>query len=197
MTSESSISGLLRPLERGEARALRKVWETYFERLAALARQRLGGSPRRASDEDDVVLSALESFYSGVAGGRFPQLEDRNDLWRILVVITARKAQDHVLRERRQKRGGGQQTRELDEVNEGASVSPDVAQLLGQPPQPDFVAEMADECRRLLDLLDPPLREIALWKMEGHTVEEISQKLGCVPRSVERKLRLIRGKWSA
>ena len=35
-----------------------------------------------------------------------------------------------------------------------------------------------------------------LWKMEGYTVEEIAEKLGCVQRTVERKLRVIRGLWN-
>jgi DNA-binding CsgD family transcriptional regulator len=31
--------------------------------------------------------------------------------------------------------------------------------------------------------------------MEGYTTEEIAAKLDCAPRTVERKLRLIRGVW--
>ena len=48
-------------------------------------------APRRASDEEDVALSAFQSFYQGIARGRFPQLEDRDNLWRLLITITARK----------------------------------------------------------------------------------------------------------
>ena len=39
--------------------------------------------------------------------GRFPQLRDRNNLWGLLVLITARKAVNLAKHERRQKRGGG------------------------------------------------------------------------------------------
>jgi len=39
------------------------------------------------------------------------------------------------------------------------------------------------------------LRSIAVWKMEGYTVEEIAARLGCVPRTIERKLRTIRELW--
>jgi DNA-directed RNA polymerase specialized sigma24 family protein len=50
----------------------------------------------------------------------------------------------------------------------------------------------------LLDLLnDSELRQIAVWKMEGYTSDEIAQKLQCVTRTVERKLRLIRKLWEA
>jgi DNA-directed RNA polymerase specialized sigma24 family protein len=37
---------------------------------------------------------------------------------------------------------------------------------------------------------------VALWKMEGYANEEIAAKLGCVPRTVERRLRLIRSVWT-
>jgi hypothetical protein len=56
---------------------------------------------------------------------------------------------------------------------------------------------VTEEYEWLLDLLgDTELRSIALWKMEGYTVEEISAQLDCVPRTVERKLRVIRGLWN-
>ncbi len=45
-----------------------------------------------SEDEEDVAVSALRSFYSGVAAGRFPQLEDRHNLWALLAKITACKA---------------------------------------------------------------------------------------------------------
>src|SRR5271165_6376539 len=61
----------------------------------------------RAGDLEDVALSAFASFCRGVEGGRFPQLADRDDLWRLLVTITARKALHLARDERNQKRGGG------------------------------------------------------------------------------------------
>jgi len=58
-------------------------------------------------------------------------------------------------------------------------------------------AQMTEECQRLLARLpDESLRTVALWKMEGHTNVEIAARLGCVPQTVERKLRAIRNVWS-
>ncbi len=55
---------------------------------------------------------------------------------------------------------------------------------------------MAEECQRLLGQLGAGgLREVAVWKMEGYSNEEIAAKLGCVPRAVERKVALIRPLW--
>jgi DNA-directed RNA polymerase specialized sigma24 family protein len=57
---------------------------------------------------------------------------------------------------------------------------------------------MAESCRRLLDLLgDEQLQRIAVWRLEGHTNQEIADRLGCVVETVERRLRLIRSIWQA
>ena len=60
-----------------------------------------------AEDGEDAALSASESLCVGAAAGRFDRLTDRDDLWRLMVVITLRKVFDQVNRQRRQKRGGG------------------------------------------------------------------------------------------
>jgi DNA-directed RNA polymerase specialized sigma24 family protein len=71
-----------------------------------------------------------------------------------------------------------------------------LAQVMGPEPTPEFAALVAEECQRRLDRLgDAGLRSVALWKMEGYTNDEIAQRLGCVPRTVERTLRVIRGLW--
>ncbi len=58
----------------------------------ALARTGLRGAARRVADEEDAALSAFDSFCRRAAQGQFPDLKDRDGLWALLVVITARKA---------------------------------------------------------------------------------------------------------
>jgi DNA-directed RNA polymerase specialized sigma24 family protein len=61
-----------------------------------------------------------------------------------------------------------------------------------------MAALVADECRRLFDILpDESLRQVARLRLEGHTDREIADSLGCSLSSVERRLRTIRGLWSA
>jgi DNA-directed RNA polymerase specialized sigma24 family protein len=160
------------------------LWERYFPRLVGLARARLRGAPRRAADEEDVALSAFDSFCRHAQQGRFPRLADRDDLWQILVLLAARKAVTLARHEGRLKRGGGVQ----DEAG-------GLAQVVGDEPTPEFAAQVAEECARLLDVLGAELRQVALWKMEGDTNQEIACRLNCVERTVERKLRTIRGLW--
>jgi DNA-directed RNA polymerase specialized sigma24 family protein len=142
------------------------------------------------ADEEDVALSAFDSFCRGAERGRFPRLDDRGDLWQLLVVITVRKAYDLANHERRAARGGGRVVSLSDLAETGAD------QILGDEPTPELAAQVAEECRRLLDRLgNKTYRSVALLKMEGYTHEEIARKLGCVRFSVDRKLRAIREIW--
>jgi DNA-directed RNA polymerase specialized sigma24 family protein len=197
MSIAGSVTHWILQLKAGDRAAAQPLWETYCRQLLDRARRKLAGLPRRAADEEDVALSAFDSFYRGAERGRFPQLNDRHDLWQLLVVITERKAIDLVQHERRARRGGG---KVLDEgalpAAESSAKEAAFAQVGGREPTPAFAAQVAEECQRLLDsLADPELKAVALWKMEGYTIDEIAARLGCVARTVDRKLRLIRSTW--
>jgi len=107
MSYAGSITVWIHRLQAGDPHAAQQLWERYFRRLVGLARQKLRGIRRGAADEEDVALSALDSFCRAAAQGRFPDLHDRQGLWPLLVAITARKAIKLIQHERRQKRGGG------------------------------------------------------------------------------------------
>jgi DNA-directed RNA polymerase specialized sigma24 family protein len=190
---DGSVSRWLGQLQGGDALAVRPLWQRYFHRLVELARQRLRGSARRVADEEDVALSALDSFCRAAEQGRFPDLADRDSLWRLLVVMTARKANQLGRDEGRQKRGGALQP-VAEMAGEGEEALLD--QLLSHEPTPEVAAQMREECARLLGRLgDEELRQVALLRLEGYTVEEVAARLGCVARSVKRKLHLIRNIW--
>jgi len=199
MATGGSITHWIGQLKAGDPHAAQVLWEQYFKRLVGLARKKLEGTPRRAADEEDVALSAFDSFCRGAERGRFPKLQDRDDLWPLLVVITVRKACDLAQYEGRDKRAGAVAFSDLASGDPAGSFTSDplMQQLVGPEPTPAFAAQVAEECRRLLDLLpDAELRSVAVWKMEGYTNEEIAARLQCVPRTVERKLKVIRSFWS-
>lgn len=196
MAPDESVSHWLSLLQGGDAAAAQRLWERYFHRLVVLARVKLQGQPRRAADEEDVALSAFASFCRNAEQGRFPRLADRDDLWRLLVTLTERKAYNQLRGERRQKRGGGAVVDEASLLGPDDSAPGGLDQFAGREPTPAFAAEVAEECRLLLGRLDDAeLQAIAVWKMEGETVPEIAARLGCAPSTVERRLRLIRQIW--
>src|SRR6202047_3446384 len=107
MSASGSITALIARLKDGDHEAVRLLWERYYPRLVALARQKLQGAPRRVADEEDAALTAFNSFCRRAAQGHFPDLKDRDGLWALLVVLTARKATDLLRHDLRQRRGGG------------------------------------------------------------------------------------------
>jgi len=196
MGSDVSVTQWIDRLKAGDPVAAQKLWERYFRRLVGLARKKLRAAPRRAADEEDVALSAFDSFCRGAEHGRFAQLHDRLDLWQLLVLLTARKASDLAQHERRQKRGGGTVLDEAALPVDSSSPEAALEQLAGPEPTPAFAAQVAEEYCRLLDRLDSTaLRTVAMRKVEGYGNEEIATQVGCSLRTVERRLRLIRGIW--
>ena len=189
MSASGSVTRWIDGLRTGESVAARKLWETYFHRLVDLARKRLRALPRRAADEEDVALSAFDSFCRGAEQGRFPRLDDRHDLWQVLLVLTQRKVADLAQHEGREKRDW----RRAEPIE---SADPPGAALVARDVDPTFAAQFAEECQRLLDALgDDGLRLLAVRKMEGYTNEEIAGLLNCSLATVERRLRLIRREW--
>jgi DNA-directed RNA polymerase specialized sigma24 family protein len=178
-------------LKHGDQTAAQGLWEVYFGRLVGLARTRLRDTPRRIGDEEDVALSAFDSLCKGALAGRFPRLDDRHDLWQILVLITVRKAIDLRTYEGRRSRGRGK-------VQSLTALSQEEIEAIGgDEPSPELATELAEEYRRLIERLgDPVLQSVAIWKLEGYTDGEIAARLGCVTRTVERKLSRIRGIWA-
>ena len=65
---------------------------SHFSKLVHFARRKLEGMPRRSDDEEDVALGAMNSFFQGMQDRRFPSVANRDDLWKLLLTITARKA---------------------------------------------------------------------------------------------------------
>jgi RNA polymerase sigma factor (sigma-70 family) len=178
---EQSITRLIRAAQHDQASAVGPLLAIYFDRLVQLARQRLHHLPAATAYDEDIALRSFYSVYQRVRDPARPlHLEGRDDLWRLLATRTISRAIDLIRRHRPNEVAGEQ----------------DVGQLLNREPSAEEAAEMADECRRLLNLLDEPqLRQIALWKVEGYTNAEIAARMDCVPRTVERKLSRIRLLW--
>jgi RNA polymerase sigma factor (sigma-70 family) len=198
MSSEGSVTRWVTALKGGDVAAAQPLWERYHRRLVALARQKLQDARRREADEEDVVQNAFHSFFRGVTRGRFPQLNDRDNLWRLLVVITARKALDQLAHEHSKRHGGGTAQGE-SRISPGGPEWDEAAleQIVGEEPTPEFAAQVAEQYQRLLDLLgDDTLRQVAIWKMEGLTTDEVAERLDCSRRTVARKLDTIRIIWS-
>lgn len=197
--ADGSITRWIAGLKIGQAEAAERLWGRYAERLLKLAQERLGRAAGRISDDEDVALSVFSALCTGAAAGRFSDLGNRDELWWLLLAITRHKAADRVRGDF--GRNGRQQRVFLESDLQGGRGEKKkgfrLEKLISPRPTPEFLAMLDEEHVRLLGLLrDEQLRKIAVWRIEGYTVGEIAERLGIARRSVERKLNLIRGKWS-
>ena len=194
--TQPSVSQWIVGAKQGDEEAVRALWQRYFHRLVHLARRKLADAPRRVADEEDVALSAFAAFCRAAQQGRFPQLSGRDDLWRLLITMTAQKAIDQKRHFGRPIRGGGRVRGESVLVpGDSSCAGQGLAGLIGDAPTPEFAALVGEEYTRLLAQLNDDLRPVALAKMEDYTNQEIAAKLGCSVSTVERSLRLIRKIW--
>lgn len=196
--AEHEITAWIEQLRAGGSEAARAVWDAYFERLVALARRRLAPLARREADEEDVALSALHSFHRGVLARKFPRLEDRHDLWKILATITIRKAVALRRRHFSKKRGGGKTRGEsaFDSHSPQADERGGIEQVLGAEPNPEMAAILAEQCELLFGRLDESHKSVALLKTGGLCNLEIAEELNLSLRTVERRLDRVRQIWS-
>jgi DNA-directed RNA polymerase specialized sigma24 family protein len=195
-TPIETVTLWIEQLKEGDAKAVENLWGRYFAQLVELARSRLEGSPRAAADEEDVALSAFKSFCFGARRGQFPGLRDRDSLWSLLVGITAHKCVDQIRHENREKRRVSGYSSATGFSRRGDEP---LSWIRSEQPTPEFAALVAEQFELLLvrlnDANDPDLIQIALAKMDGDSTTEIAAKFSCVPRTVERKLIVIRRLW--
>jgi DNA-directed RNA polymerase specialized sigma24 family protein len=197
MSVDDGVTLWLRQLEAGDQEAARLLWQRYYRELVELARARLGQTPRRIADEEDVALSVLRCLCEGAAGGKFAAVVNRQELWQLLATITVRKVIDQQRLLKKQKRGGGRVRGDsVLEANDGDGWGAGFDQILGDAATPEVLAVAVEEYQRLMRVLDDDrLRTIAQYKLEGHRNEEIAERLGLACRSIERKLHRIRQVW--
>ena len=188
-------TALIRGLRDGDEAAAQAVVDEYMPLLIRVARHALLGAQREASDEEDVVQSALGSFFRASKSGRFPELANRSEIKRLLRTMTRRKAINLLRRQNAIKHGGGRTRNEsvLRSDRDGHAALDTIESVQATP---DVQADMQESFQVLLDQLgDPELTQIALAKLDGLENREIARQLDCSLRTIERRVQLIRKIW--
>jgi DNA-directed RNA polymerase specialized sigma24 family protein len=181
------------PDARLREEAARRIWLQFSDRLLALVESRLDPRLRRRVGADDVVQSLFGSFIAASPGPNGPP-RSREDLWRLLVHFALCKLSSvrdrHFARRRdvRREQGvpvaagaGSASDRDLDALRDFKAMTP----------ANEAVAR--DEFERLLALLPEDLREVVVLRLAGYSNAEIGARIGRVERTVELKLKVIRG----
>ncbi|MHB8903049.1 MAG: ECF-type sigma factor [Thermoguttaceae bacterium] len=196
MNPNSEVSELMVRVRGGDGDAAQALWDRYFQKLVRRANDELGRH-QRMSDGEDAALSAFNSFLEGMQEGDFGWLRNRQDLWRLLVTITVRKAGAHVRHEHREKRGGGGVFGESAFMPAGASseiagIAGIDATLAGKAElTPQDVALLEEEYRLLLDSLPVggirETAELLLLYSDKYDKKAMAEAMGCSVRTIERR----------
>jgi RNA polymerase sigma factor (sigma-70 family) len=186
-------------LRQADGCAADNLWRHFVQRLYELARKRLNPDTRRVYDEEDAVQSAFHSVCSGIAAGRFPDLQDREGLWRLLLRVTARKVSQRHRFDHRQRRNVARTLNDSIFANSADSVAVSgLNDIPAREPSPEFAAQFVEVCGLFFQSLsDPSLQAVARLRMDGYTDSEIGQRLNCTRRTVQRRVEAIRRRWEA
>lgn len=194
-----TVTVWIQRMRGGDDQAIERLWERFFPQLVRLAARRLSGAKRAVADEEDVALSAFNSFCAGAQQGKFPRLCDRDSLWNLLISIVAHKSVDLIRRENCLKRGGVGTAGDAED--RCVVAPPSVDEVVSEQVSPETAAMVAELFQRLLTRLDraddPDLMVIAVARMRGDSKNEIAIQLECSSRSIERKLKLIHRAWQS
>ena len=158
----------------GDSQTEQEFWDQYGDRLTAVARRRLSDRMRQRLDAEDVVQSACRTFFRRVRKGEF-RLEDKSDLWKLMVTITLNKT-------RQKARHHGRDCRSMDREH-AMLVEPPTA---GSKPSHIADLEFDDFLKSLMERLSQEQQEVFLRTLDDQNQEEIASAMGCSKRTVRR-----------
>lgn len=117
-----------------------------------------------------------------------PDVRDREGLWRLLILMTARKVNDHAKMARAKKR--------LNAVDAPDVALDNISELRDTAIQSSLEIMMQEQCQQMLkNLGDPVLEAVVLLKMEGYSNTEIAERLQYSRRTIQRMLLLVKDIW--
>lgn len=182
---DTDLTQRISDLAEGDENEAQRLFDQYYVQLVDVAKRKMRAIPSQVADDEGAVISAFRSFFSGVRGGQFPNLDSRDDLWRVLATLTARKSVAQI-RHHWRKRGEADNVHEPDAVNVLRST---------EPTADEATAFLEDVQTRIDQLSDDRMREIVLMRLEGWATDEIAEELNVHRRTVQRKLSLVERTW--
>lgn len=188
MPDEDSVMDLWQRMQDGDDSAIPLLWNRYFPRMVALARQSIAAQARSRTDPEDAAQSAFFSFWELSRERLETSLQDRNQLWKLLARITVRKVIKSLRRDMAEKRGSGRTIGEAGFADDEMRLD-QMALAASSDPEVDVIVD------ELIDGLEEDLRPFVLMRLMGYRNAEIAEVLECTERTVERKLGAVRMVW--
>ena len=170
--------------KQGDAQAANLLVERYSARLVALVASRLNHRYRRAISPEDLVQSAMGSFFGMVSDCRM-QASRIHSVWSLLATIAKRKMLRAIERENTVKRGAHLNRLSLDDNL-----------LVLADPKTEAADQLHELLVQILDSKDERTVAILGGMLEGRSQREIAEELGLSERTIRRALEDIRHRLS-
>ena len=165
---------LLVLVRSGDEDAAKALYERYARRVFGLVESKLGDRLRAITETEDVVQSVFKSMFRGVQSGNYDAPPGAT-LWNLLAVIAVHKLRRRANHASAQRRDANRNV-SLESMIEG--LSSDQSSI-----------EFLEICvRETLEVLRQVDREILSLRIQGNTVDEISEAIGRSRRTIERSL---------
>ena len=148
------VTNWFRELEKGDENAAEKLWEYCVPKMLAHSRRRLPASFCKVLDEEDIALSAFRSLCERARRGDLQSIQGRNELLKLLSVITTRKTLNYIKHETREKRGSGKVRGEswFSSAQNGDGCHPNHGMdgCEGPSDSPALMAQYTEQCKQML-----------------------------------------------
>jgi RNA polymerase sigma-70 factor (ECF subfamily) len=177
MADDTPFADFMRRIRAGDARAAEELIRKYERAVRLEVRMRLS-DPRlgRLVDSVDICQSVMASFFLRAAAGQY-ELNNPQDLVKLLVVMARNKVAGAVRDQRRQRRDH----RRLESTGEDFDmVAPD--------PSPSQVVEGQELLERFRQRLSPEERQLADCRAQGLGWAEIAASMGGTPQARRKQL---------
>ena len=184
MSERESFDDAMARVRAGDEEAAARIFSRFAQKLTALAHQRLDDLDKRARrtvDGEDVVQSALGSFFRRCAEGQF-DFADWDGVEGLLVRVTLRKCGRKVRDLRAACRNIA---REVDGLA-AKNAEYNVWEAASREPTAEESAMFSELLGQWLGVLDEVDRQIMLLWLDGYTQEGIAKRVGYSERHVRR-----------
>jgi len=188
----------IEPSDFDDPAFIEELWDAFYPRVKLAVLSRVRSIQRPVADESGIALSAFHSFIENARNGKFPNLVDQDEMWRLVKRIAIRKTSDVRKNLLAQKRGGGAIVFGQSDFSDDSGLSQGIHSASDRHGEPSEPVEVADLLNTMLQRLpDARHRDVILLKLQGASVVTIAECLGTTTRTIQRILKKIEQSWQS
>ena len=178
VVTANSDRTLITRLRGGDDQAASEFYDRYVKRVFGLVHQQMADRLHAVVQPEDIVQSVFKSIFRGLTTGDYDAPRS-GSLWQLIAIVAVHKVRRNARRTLVDRRDA-RRTQSLDELEGFEAESSSTPE------------EFERAIREEIEGLKPFEQEVAMLRVQGFTVEDISNNLNRSRRGIERALHRIR-----